>query len=208
MNLCDLLHSRFFTNFQIQLITLPLSDLSLGGGRRVLPDEEEFDYLLEELNDALESEHIEIKVLFEKSLAAGEIDEFRIPELDELLGVVSTSALKLVLAQCMQACHVINVECNCVIRSTHGLPCHHELAKYVRDLRPIPVEYIDPHWKKLNMLALRNTAESGVDEIMKRRRLDKNDASTPALPLFEVDESAEGNSLELEEKVKYMYLSP
>lgn len=37
------------------------------------------------------------------------------------------------------------VPCKCVIRSTHGLPCAHEIAECIRDLSLIPLSAIYPH---------------------------------------------------------------
>ena len=51
----------------------------------------------------------------------------------------------------------INVSaCGCTIRSTHSLPCAHEIVEYKKESRPIPLECIDSHWKKLDLIRNHN----------------------------------------------------
>ncbi|KAM1087108.1 hypothetical protein ACFX2B_012526 [Malus domestica] len=58
--------------------------------------------------------------------------------------------------------------CGCVLRDSHGLPCAHEIVRYMRDGRPIPLESIDLHWRKLDMKCtpIRNVAKYGYDAKM------------------------------------------
>lgn len=44
------------------------------------------------------------------------------------------------------------VACGCIIRRTHNLSYVHEIALYKRDNWPIPLECIDHHWWKLDIL--------------------------------------------------------
>ncbi|OVA14296.1 hypothetical protein BVC80_9021g15 [Macleaya cordata] len=44
--------------------------------------------------------------------------------------------------------------CKCLFRSTHGLPCAHELIQYAKEGRPIPLFVVDPQWKQLSVVPL------------------------------------------------------
>ena len=43
-------------------------------------------------------------------------------------------------------------ECNCTLPITHGLPCAHRIAAYVKDRSIIPLTAIHPMWKTLEFL--------------------------------------------------------
>ncbi|XP_052171545.1 uncharacterized protein LOC127787527 [Diospyros lotus] len=47
---------------------------------------------------------------------------------------------------------VDKVACRCVIRSTHGLPCAHEIAELMMEGRPIPLSFVHPYWTKLDLV--------------------------------------------------------
>lgn len=85
-------------------------------------------------------------------------------EFKYLRGGISITALENVLEQIKRAKFVgIDASsCGCANRRTHGLPCAHEIAEYQRDGRPIPLDSIDPHWKKLEFSF---TAEKPQPEI-------------------------------------------
>ena len=55
---------------------------------------------------------------------------------------MSISVLEYLLVESKRANSIgIDVEaCGCVLRHTHGLPCAHEIADYIRQDRPIPLE--------------------------------------------------------------------
>ena len=79
--------------------------------------------------------------------------QFKPTEFRELRGFISTSALEVILSESNRA-NSIGVDasaCGCVIRYTHGLPCAHEIAEYKRESSPIPLESVDPYWKKLDL---------------------------------------------------------
>ncbi|KAK9927749.1 hypothetical protein M0R45_024918 [Rubus argutus] len=126
----------------------------------------------EEIHAGLQMQNNQIKASFESSLTMVETIEFWYYELKDLRGFVSIKALELVEKQITLV--IDGAMCCCAIRRTHGLPCAHEIAEYKIDGQPIPLECIHPHWTKLDMEPLRETAESsGVNEKMKRRRLSK-----------------------------------
>ena len=43
--------------------------------------------------------------------------------------------------------------CGYVIRRTHGLPCTHEIVKYIREGSQIPLSCVHHYWRKLNLEA-------------------------------------------------------
>ena len=40
----------------------------------------------------------------------------------------------------------------CVIRSTYGLSCAHEIVELMMEGRAIPLSFVHPHWAKLNLV--------------------------------------------------------
>ncbi|KAI3996990.1 hypothetical protein MKX01_021266, partial [Papaver californicum] len=64
---------------------------------------------------------------------------------------IAHKALELVLFGIHRSENLGNEEssCRCFLHSTHGLPCAHELVKYVPQGKAIPLSNIDPHWKQL-----------------------------------------------------------
>ena len=100
----------------------------------------------------LELQHTSIKALFEKSKTIVQ-HSFKPFESKELRGNISRNSLEKILAETHRSTLVGTdvIACGCVIRATHGLPCAHEIATYVGEGRPIPLECIHPHWAKLDM---------------------------------------------------------
>ncbi|KAK9943777.1 hypothetical protein M0R45_009374 [Rubus argutus] len=111
-----------------------------------------FEGSFEKIHALLELQHTDIKASFEKCLTVVRHRSWP-SEFEHLRGVVSTFALDKVLSQfnLATAIGVNDLHCGCIIRRTHGLPCAHEIAKYKGDCRPIPLESLDPHWRKLHM---------------------------------------------------------
>ena len=50
--------------------------------------------------------------------------------------------------------------CGCVIRSTYGLPCAHEIAELMMQQQSIPLSFVHPHWTKLNLVQTANDLSS------------------------------------------------
>lgn len=101
----------------------------------------------------LELQHTEIKASFEKSLMIVQ-HHFRREEFKNLRGLISAHAMNIVWNE-LKRIDMVGVDavaCGCIIRRTHGLPCGHELAEYKRCSRPIPLECIDRHWRKLDLV--------------------------------------------------------
>ncbi|KAL8534876.1 hypothetical protein ACS0TY_010779 [Phlomoides rotata] len=44
--------------------------------------------------------------------------------------------------------------CGCTLRKSYGLPCGHEISKFVAEDCPIPVDVVDGFWRKLDMKPL------------------------------------------------------
>ncbi|XP_028105854.1 uncharacterized protein LOC114304908 [Camellia sinensis] len=82
----------------------------------------------------------------------------------ELRGNVSISALEYLLVQSKRANFIpIDVEaCRCVFRHTHGLPCAHEIADYIRQDRPIPLATIHSQWRQLHISMCKEEVETEV----------------------------------------------
>ncbi|XP_062028264.1 uncharacterized protein LOC133744138 [Rosa rugosa] len=130
----------------IENLTVPVKN-------QILKLEESF----EEIHAGLELQETKINASLESCLTVN-ADEFRLPEFKELCGAISLTALDLVLQQMMLVNIVDGDLCHCAIRNTHGLPCAHELAKYKKGDRLIPLDCIDPYWMKLDTKPLGKNA--------------------------------------------------
>ncbi|XP_028096113.1 uncharacterized protein LOC114296028 [Camellia sinensis] len=82
----------------------------------------------------------------------------------ELRGNVSISALEYLLVESKRSNSIgIDVEaCRCVLRHTHGLPCAHEIADYIRQYRPIPLATIHSQWRQLHISTCKKEEETEV----------------------------------------------
>ncbi|XP_028104604.1 uncharacterized protein LOC114303653 [Camellia sinensis] len=111
-----------------------------------------FEISFEKIHCLLELQHIQVKASFEKSLTTVQ-HQFKPSQFRELRGNVSICALEHVLAESKRTNSVgIDVAtCGCVLRRTHGLPCAHEIADYMRQGRPIPRSSIHVHWTRLTI---------------------------------------------------------
>ncbi len=105
------------------------------------------------IHGLIELQHSSVKASLEKSLLVVQ-HNFKPAEFKELRGFISISALNHVLAQSKRANSVgfDDSNCGCAIRRTHGIPCAHQIARYRVEGRPIPLDCIDPHWRKLDIL--------------------------------------------------------
>ncbi|KAL7251152.1 hypothetical protein ACSBR1_013060 [Camellia fascicularis] len=100
-----------------------------------------FETCWSKIHNLLELQHTAIKASFQKSLIVVQ-HNFTPSEFVQLWGNVSLCALEHILAETKRA-ESIGIDssaCGCVIRHTHGLPCAHEIAYYIRQLLPIPLE--------------------------------------------------------------------
>ncbi|KAJ4715747.1 Calmodulin-binding transcription activator 2 [Melia azedarach] len=114
-----------------------------------------FETSWEKIHSLLELQHTDIRASFEKSLTVVQ-DQFKHAEFKELRGFVSVNALHIILSESKRA-NSIGVDlstCECIIRRTHGLPCAHEIAKFQRESRPIPLKSIDLYWRKLDLVPI------------------------------------------------------
>ncbi|XP_052208410.1 protein FAR-RED IMPAIRED RESPONSE 1-like [Diospyros lotus] len=95
------------------------------------------------INSLIELQHTEIKGSFEKSLTLVQ-HNFKPEIFRELRGIISRNAMNMVLkeTQIAQKIGVDKISCGCVIRSTHGLPCAHEIAEFIIQGRPIPLSVV------------------------------------------------------------------
>ncbi|XP_070662492.1 uncharacterized protein [Malus domestica] len=115
------------------------------------------------IHSLLELHHTEVKASFEKSRCFVQ-HKFKKPELQRLVGFVSTHALNLIVCESkrLEKERVTVVSCGCTIRQTHKLPCAHEIAEYRRLGKPIPLDALHPHWRKLDFINVPNSSEQLV----------------------------------------------
>ncbi|KAL5730924.1 [histone H3]-lysine(4) N-trimethyltransferase [Ranunculus cassubicifolius] len=112
-----------------------------------------FDFvgLWKVMHSVINEQITEIRLSFERSLNSMKHD-YRILTLKELKGCISREALDLILAErkLVSSKDLDTCSCTCVVRSTHGLPCAHDIAIYDHESCPIPLSSIHPFWKKLS----------------------------------------------------------
>ena len=97
---------------------------------------------------------IEIKASFEKSLNTVQ-HKLKPVLFRELRGFLSKNALDIVLNESLRAGDIgpDSAACLHIIRRTHGLPCAHEIAEYIRVGSHIPLNSVYHFWRKLNLEA-------------------------------------------------------
>ncbi|KAL5142381.1 hypothetical protein HKD37_09G025570 [Glycine soja] len=96
-------------------------------------------------------QHTEIKASFETSThVVGHV--FKVTLYKKLIGMVSRYALNQIAAKFERVNYVdiYNSRCGCIMRTTHGLPCVCELARYV--LGSISLDTIHMFWWKRSFL--------------------------------------------------------
>ncbi|XP_028105524.1 uncharacterized protein LOC114304564 [Camellia sinensis] len=122
-----------------------------------------FQASFEKIHSLLELQHTDIKASFEKSLTVVQ-HQFKPSQFRELRGNVSISALEYLLVESKRANSIgIDVEaCGCVLCHTHGLPCGHEIADYIRQDRPIPLATIHSQWRQLHISICKKEEETEV----------------------------------------------
>ncbi|KAL9409227.1 hypothetical protein AB3S75_047588 [Citrus x aurantiifolia] len=112
-----------------------------------------FETLWTKIHALVELQHTEIKASLERSSTTVQHD-FKPSVFKELRGFVSRNALNMIFCESKRADYIglDPLACGCVVRHTHGIPCAHEIARYKREGRPIPLSSINLHWKKLDLL--------------------------------------------------------
>ncbi|XP_052198258.1 uncharacterized protein LOC127805543 [Diospyros lotus] len=117
------------------------------------------------INSLIELQHTEIKGSFEKSLTLVQ-HNFKPEIFRELRGIISRNAMNMVLkeTQIAQKIGVDKISCGCVIRSTHGLPCAHEIAEFIIQGRPIPLSVVHSHWRKLHLM--QTTCDEDISSLL------------------------------------------
>ncbi|XP_050160407.1 uncharacterized protein LOC126633926 [Malus sylvestris] len=80
-----------------------------------------------------------------------------------LPGVIATDRdLALLTSIKLEKERVIVVSCGCTICQTHKLSCTHEIAEYRRLGKPVPLDALHPHWRKLDFINVPNSSEQLV----------------------------------------------
>ncbi|CAL5327280.1 unnamed protein product [Camellia sinensis] len=135
--------------------------------RQLCSGQVDFECSWTKIHNLLELQHTDIKASFEKSLTVVQ-HQFRPSHFRELRGNISIIALEIVLVESKRAefTGIDSSACGCVIRHTHGLPCAHKIANYIRQGRPIPIYSIHSHWRTLEIV-LELTCEPELEMIVK-----------------------------------------
>ncbi|KAH1238715.1 hypothetical protein GmHk_08G023328 [Glycine max] len=109
------------------------------------------------MNNMMTLQHTEIRTSFETSThVVGHV--FKKTLYKSLIGIVSRYALNQIVAELERVHYAGNnpSSCDCVMRTTHGLPCACELSKYV--VGCIPLDSIHMFWRRLNF------SDQGISE--------------------------------------------
>ena len=111
-----------------------------------------FETCWQHIHTLMEASHTAVKDSFERSRNVLS-HKFRSAIFQHLRGFVSSSAHGLMYEAIKTLPEgVLDAErCGCALRTTCGLPCPHQLSKYVSKGMPIPLEEIDPFWCKMDM---------------------------------------------------------
>ncbi|XP_028099074.1 protein FAR1-RELATED SEQUENCE 5-like [Camellia sinensis] len=122
-----------------------------------------FQASFEKIHSLLELQHTDIKASFEKSLTIVQ-HQFKPSQFSEQRGNVSISALEYLLVESKRANSIgIDIEAyGCILRHTHGLPCAHKIADYIRQDRPIPLATIHSQWRQLHNFICKKEEETEV----------------------------------------------
>ena len=125
-----------------------------------------FETCWSKIHALLETSHNAIKASFQTSLNVVH-HQYKSPVFKLLRGVISIAALKKIHDEMKGAPegYIDPLLCGCVLRKTCGLPCAHEIAEFVREDKPIPVDRVDGFWRKLNMEPSKGVAASVGDDI-------------------------------------------
>ena len=101
------------------------------------------------MNNMITLQHTKIKASFETNTHVV-VHDFKVTLYKKLLGMVSRYALNQITAEFEQVSYVgINSSrCGCIMRTTHGLLCACELARYVVGSQPL--DTIHMFWQKLS----------------------------------------------------------
>ncbi|OVA05585.1 Ovarian tumor [Macleaya cordata] len=133
------------------------------------------------MHNMIKNEIVEVKASFEHSLTSVKHSHRR-KELKEIWNHVSHKALNKICKELnrLEDEDIAEISCRCVLRTSHGLPCAHELEQYARKCMPIPLLDIDPQWKKLSINHMQHQ-EFNFDELPFIQKLKKRwfEASDP-----------------------------
>ena len=102
------------------------------------------------MNKLIILQHTEIKSSFEKSIITVE-HRFNKSFYAKLRGYVSRNAL-IHIGNEYERVKIVGIDsslCGCTLKSTHGLPCACELARYSTMCSSIPLHSVHSHWKRL-----------------------------------------------------------
>ncbi|KAJ9542274.1 hypothetical protein OSB04_028780 [Centaurea solstitialis] len=101
---------------------------------------------LSHIHQVIQSQDTSIKASFEMSRNIRK-HLFKDDQFNILRGFVSFNALDMIFNENKR---IFAEQCGCKLRTSHGLPCAHELALYRCQHVPIPLDAIDIFWKKLD----------------------------------------------------------
>ncbi|XP_050379563.1 uncharacterized protein LOC126796892 [Argentina anserina] len=123
----------------------------------------DFNNSWDNIHSLMELHHTDIKASFEKSRCFLQ-NNFKHDYLKELISYVSIEALNKIVCEAERIKNIKDlVFCGCAIRTTHGLPCAHEIAEFKRFDKPIPLDVIHEHWRQLGVGQTMHTSD-GIDD--------------------------------------------
>jgi alpha-glucosidase len=103
------------------------------------------------MNDQTLLQHNKIQAAFEHSIFRPP-HKYKVDFYKNLVGFVSRSAIDLIAEERGRIVRVgrDKVACGCALRSSHGLPCACELARY----KCVPLGSVHPFWRRLSWQAV------------------------------------------------------
>ncbi|XP_038707173.1 uncharacterized protein LOC120002472 [Tripterygium wilfordii] len=148
------------------------------------------------IHHVIQSQDIAIKASIEQSKTIVQ-HRFNIPHFQKLCGFVSIHALHLILKEFERSKNAgeVSYKCGCQIRTSYGLPCAHVQAIYLKDGRPIPINFIDNFWRKLGLSPCVSLQEDDIDcvvdlqtntrgRLCSKKKVASNTRANPSALLF------------------------
>ncbi|KAL8519809.1 hypothetical protein ACS0TY_010664 [Phlomoides rotata] len=112
----------------------------------------DFETCWTQMHTLYQASHTAVKDSFEKSINVVQ-HKFKSNVFKELRGMISIVALDKILEESERGT-VDPLLCGCTLRKSYGLPCGHEISKFVAEDCPILIDVVDGFWRKLDMKPL------------------------------------------------------
>ena len=116
-----------------------------------------------EVNRILEKQFEDIKTKLDKCKSYFPHSE-KTPLFINLRSYITHYAFDLLFQEHKKCSGQADENCSCGFKLSHGLPCHHIMSEHILFGKPLPLEYIHPFWKKLDVIDDNgNTDDYGVE---------------------------------------------